>query len=49
MAVNFPRMKRFLEDGKNGGRKRVGSAINRRRANGKSLNIKERERERGVV
>ena len=41
MAVQSPRMKRFLKDG---GRKRVGFAIRRKTANMGSVNTKERER-----
>ena len=41
MAIEFPPNKKIYGGGKNGGRKEVGSAIRRRRANRGSINIKE--------
>ena len=44
MAVEVPQNEEISGGGKNGGRKGVGSAICRIRANKGSINIKERER-----
>ena len=44
MAVKVLQKKEISEGGKNEERKGVGSAIRRRKANRKSINIKERER-----
>ena len=48
MAIELPQNEEISGGGKDGGRKGVGSAIRRRRANRGSINIKERERG-GVV
>ena len=45
MAVEVHQNEEICGGGKNGGRKGVGSAIRRRRANRGSVNIKKRERE----
>ena len=39
MVVTVSQNEEISEDGKNGGRERVGSAISWRRANGGSINI----------
>ena len=41
MAIKFPQNEEISGEGKNGGRKGVGSAIHQRRANRGSINIKE--------
>ena len=41
MTVEIPQIEEISTGGKNGERKRVGSAIHRRRANRGSINIKE--------
>ena len=48
MAIEVAKNEEISGGGKGGGRKGVGSAIRRRRANRRSINIKERERG-GVV
>ena len=45
MAVEVPQNEEISGEGKNGGRKEVGSAIRGRRANKESVNIQKRERE----
>ena len=44
MTIEVPQNEEIFGGGKNGGRKRVGFAICRRRANRGNINIKERER-----
>ena len=44
MAIEFPQNEKIF-GGKNGGRKGVGSAIRRRRANRGSINRNDREEE----
>ena len=44
MAIEVPQNEEVSGGGKNGGRKRVNSAIRRKRANKESINIKERGR-----
>ena len=44
MVVEVPQIKEISGEGKKGGRNEVGSAICRRRANRRSINIKKRER-----
>ena len=48
MAIEVPQNEEISGEGKNAGRKDVGSAIRRRGANRGSVHIKKRER-RGVV
>ena len=44
MVVTFPHNGEISENGKNEGRKGVGSAISRRKTNRRSINIKEWKR-----
>ena len=48
MAVETSHNKESFEEGKNGRREGVGSAIHRRRANRESITIEKRERERVI-
>ena len=48
MAIEVPQNEEISGGGKDGGRKGIGSAIRRRRAKWKSVNIKKTE-QRGVV
>ena len=41
MAIEVPQNEKISGEGKNGGRKGVGSAIRRRRANRKGVHIKK--------
>ena len=49
MAIEVPQNEKISEEGKNGGRKGVGSAIRQRKANRDCINIKEREGGRVVL
>ena len=48
MAIEVPQNEEISGGGKNGGRKKVGSIICRRRVNGGSVDIKKRDRVRVV-
>ena len=48
MAIEVPQNEEISGGGKNGGRKEVGSAIRRRRANREGVHVKKRKRG-GVV